>query len=51
MELVIGGYLYEELFQHIDDYSQEAPKFWFDSIDRCEVSDTEITLYGVCYSK
>jgi len=51
LELVIGHYLFEELFGPPAWDGRESIDYWFDQVTSCTSDGRSIEVAGICYSK
>jgi hypothetical protein len=49
-ELVIGGYLFRDLFGS-QTWDGRDPNYWFDEVTSCTVNGDEIKIAGVCHTQ
>lgn len=50
LELVVGGYLFRDLFGS-QTWDGRDPNYWFDQVTSCAAGGSVIKIAGVCYSQ
>ncbi len=49
--LALGNYLVRELFEIMLPDGSSERIYWFDKVTGCEITEDDVILYGICYSR